>query len=211
MMPRPAIPTIAIAALVIAALLVLGGCDGREHAPPPSHDDTRFTKLDASGRAMPVDAGPWACIRDESTGLSWENKTDNELLHYAAATYSWFDPGRGLGYPDRGSCHEDQAQFPCDTDDLLRESNARRLCGFDDWRLPAGGELRTLVTHDVRANEATIIDCFFPYTQRSPYWTTDVRRNAQGDLEVSAVNFVDGATVWLPVHRLARARLVRGP
>lgn len=209
----------ALPALLVAVALALSACG--KAAPPAAiaagtgaagerYDDTRFDKIAADGRTLALDEGPWACIHDRRSGLTWENKTDNERLHYAAATYSWYDPAQGLGYPDRGSCRDDLAQIPCDSDDLLRAANTRRLCGFDDWRLPTAAELGELVTDEVHPGEATIVGCFFPYTQRSPYLSSDIRRNAQGDLEVATVNFRDGGVQWLPIGRPARLRLVRG-
>lgn len=44
------------------------GQDGNYNINPPS-----YTKLDASGKGMPDDAASWAMIRDNVTGLIWEN------------------------------------------------------------------------------------------------------------------------------------------
>ena len=41
-----------------------------------------YTKLDASGTPLPDDAPwPWAMVKDNVTGLIWENKTDDGSIH----------------------------------------------------------------------------------------------------------------------------------
>jgi len=44
------------------------GQDGNYNINPPS-----YTKLDSSGNALPDSAGIWTTVRDNVTGLIWEN------------------------------------------------------------------------------------------------------------------------------------------
>jgi len=59
---------------------------------PPS-----YTKLDGSGKALPDSAGIWAMVKDNVTGLIWENKTSMGMgtnysdPHNADNYYSWYD------------------------------------------------------------------------------------------------------------------------
>lgn len=40
-----------------------------------------YTKLDAEGNALPDAAASWSMIKDNVTGLIWENKTDDGSIH----------------------------------------------------------------------------------------------------------------------------------
>lgn len=41
------------------------------------HSGFSYTKLDSFGKPLPNDAIDWACVRDNTTGLIWETKTDD--------------------------------------------------------------------------------------------------------------------------------------
>lgn len=52
------------------------GQDGNYTINPPS-----YTKLDAAGGALPDGAASWVMVRDNVTGLIWENKTNDGSIH----------------------------------------------------------------------------------------------------------------------------------
>lgn len=199
----PMLVTCALAACALTACQPAGEADHYSAAA----DSTRYVKLDAAGRELALAAGPWTCVLDRDSGLVWENKTDNETLHYAAASYSWFDADTQVGSQDLGTCHLDREHLPCDSADLVRAVRAKALCGRGDWRLPTLAELQGL-QRAAAPGEPQIAGYLLPFTQRSPYWSSDTRRNAVGDLEVGAYSFMDGETRWLRPSQAARLRLV---
>ncbi|WP_395789560.1 DUF1566 domain-containing protein [Aquimonas sp.] len=178
---------------------------------PPSAPDSPFVKIAANGEHLDLQQGPWACVLDRRSGLIWENKSDNETQHFAAATYSWYDAERSLGHRRLGTCHADKEQYPCDTSDLIEASRSKRLCGRTDWRLPRTTELVALLDPDSAAGDPRIATALFPFTQWAPYWTQDGRRDAYGDLQIAAIHFGEGRQLWLRGDLVARARLVAGP
>ena len=46
-----------------------------------------YTKLNSNGKDLPDSATEWAMIRDNVTGLIWENKTDGDGIHDKDNTY----------------------------------------------------------------------------------------------------------------------------
>lgn len=197
---------LATCALVACALTACQSAGEADHYSAAA-DSARYAKLDAAGRALALAAGPWACVLDRDTGLVWENKTDNETLHYAAASYSWFDDDTQVGAQDLGTCHLDREHLACDSADLVRAVRAKALCGRGDWRLPTLAELQGL-QRAAAPGEPQIAGYLLPFTQRSPYWSADTRRTEVGDLEVGVYSFMDGQTRWLRPSQAVRLRLV---
>jgi len=52
------------------------GQDGNYLINPPS-----YTKLDEKGNPLPDNASTWVMVKDNLTGLIWENKTDDGSIH----------------------------------------------------------------------------------------------------------------------------------
>lgn len=156
-----------------------------------------FLKLDAAGDLL-ADQGanyadaPWECVEDAVTGLVWEVKTAAAgSARDAAATYSWrnssgIDDGGDPGIADGGAC---PAAGGCDTEAYVAAINAAGLCGLANWRLPARGEVLSLV--DFGAANAPLIDVdYFPNAAAGTYWTAEP--DPQGD--VRTVDFATGAS-----------------
>jgi hypothetical protein len=170
----------------------------------------RWQKIDANGKPLPVHEGPWSCVLDRDTGLLWENKSDNEGLHYATATFSWFDAASGAGRAASGSCYnEDGEMYGCDTQAYARLASSERWCGRNDWRLPAAAELQSLLFDTGYAGAPRIATGFFPHTGRFPYWSAD-RRDDGATQQAVLVDFANGDVFALPLDRVARVRLVSG-
>ena len=135
-----------------------------------------FVKLGANGAVLEdQSATDFACVRDNVTGLYWENKLSNGGLHEANATYTWYDPdpatnGGVAGTQDGGNCNAG----PCDTQGFINSVNAADLCGFDDWRLPTVLELQSIVHYGRTTAPAIDLD-YFPLVatndSASQYWT----------------------------------------
>jgi len=164
------LPMIAVLTL---GLLALTGCD---RAMPKY--EFRLTRIDANGQGHGAEARfaehPWACVRDEKTGLIWEVKTAAPGLHAWANTYTWYssDEMANMGYEgkrDGGSC----TGSTCDTESFIAALNSERLCGYADWRMPSAQEASTLIDASVRFPGPTIAQDYFPNTQSAKvgYWT----------------------------------------
>ena len=150
------------------------------HTPPIGF---RFTKLGTNGNPLTNQAAdyintPWACVKDNVTGLIWEVKTNDGGLHEQNDKYFWYntnpaDNGGEIGYPDSGnSCVGYVAGRPstyCNTQEYTARVNAAGWCGASDWRMPTAKELVGIVSSD-RVNPAIDIG-YFPNTPSSPFWS----------------------------------------
>ncbi len=142
------------------------GQDGTYSINAPS-----YTKLDASGAALPDSAENWAMVRDEVTGLVWEEKhslgggANYSDPNDADNLYTWYDNnsatnGGTPGTPGNGT----------DTMDVINTLNAINYGSHSDWRLPTRAELQSLVNYSNfdPANNTV----FFPDTQAFGYWSS---------------------------------------
>lgn len=133
-----------------------------------------FTKLDDNGNPLPASATEWSCVKDNHTGLIWEEKTTSGLRSMNN-TYTWYNPdistnGGHSGAKDGGYCSESE----CDTRDYVRAVNMQGLCGANDWRMPTRDELHGIVDYS-QLNPAIDTD-YFPHTKVSDnqyvaYWS----------------------------------------
>lgn len=176
---------------------------------PPTPIDAPLVKISARGEPLDIWSGPWNCVYDKRSGLLWEVKTDAEDIHHTSWTFSWFN--ENLGVENSGDCYFETTR--CDTADLLRRANKKKLCGNDSWRLPTANELSALVTHTAQPGEAVIESDFFPHIQRGDYWTIDHGKKLlpiYGHLGTGAltVNFIDGSVTALPYRNAAFVILV---
>jgi len=119
------------------------GQDGNYNINPPS-----YTKLDATGNALPDSATTWAMVKDNVTGLIWENKTTDGLIHDSGKTYNWVDA---------------QNVF-------IAQLNTSNFGGHNDWRLPSREELRSIV--DYSQDSPVINKGYFPNTKSDWYWSS---------------------------------------
>ncbi|MBF0202513.1 MAG: DUF1566 domain-containing protein [Desulfamplus sp.] len=110
--------------------------------PSPS-----YTKLDAGGNTLSDSATSWAMVKDNYTGLIWENKTDDGSIHDKDNTYTW-----------------QNAQ-----DVFIANLNANAFGGYTDWRLPTIKELGSIVNYG-RYNPAIDVS-YFSDTMSSYYWS----------------------------------------
>ena len=155
------------------------------HGRDVTHDDDSdghagfsYTKLNSSGAPLSDQnteyaVSPWACVKDNVTGLIWEVKTDDGGLHDKDDTYTWYNTDSVRNGGDAGdadaddgnTCYAydsgDAATF-CNTDAYVRRVNAIGLCGASDWRMPTHSELESLV-HYGRINPVIDAD-YFPHT-----------------------------------------------
>jgi hypothetical protein len=167
-----------------------------------------FTKLDVSGapladQTQSFSVAPWACVRDNVTGLTWEVKTDDDGLRDKDWTFTWYtstgiDDGHE-GFAAGGRCLDPDT---CDTEKYVTAVNNALVCGRADWRLPAREELLSLADYGATP---TIVASHFPDVAVAPYWSSTSAGDAAG-----AVDFTDGEAVLAPKHELQAVRVVSG-
>jgi hypothetical protein len=132
-----------------------------------------FTKLDASGNALPASATSWSCVRDNVTGLIWEVKTNDGGLRDMNNTYSWYNPdsstnGGSAGTQNGGTC---SGGIDCDTASYVAAVNTAGLCGASDWRMPTVEELRSIVDYAVSYPGSAIDTNYFPNAVNYGFWS----------------------------------------
>ncbi|MHB8809149.1 MAG: Lcl C-terminal domain-containing protein [Desulfobulbaceae bacterium] len=148
------------ACLLLLVLLLCPGAALLLAAEQPV--STQYTKLDGSGQELPADAGQWAMVRDNKTGLIWEVKTTDGSIHDKDKVFTW-----------------DGAQ-----QDFIGELNRMKFGGFADWRLPTTDELRGLT---VKGAEPYIDQEFFPNTVPTSYLSW--RKCGSGEIFDERVKF----------------------
>jgi len=112
------------------------GQDGNYTINPPS-----YTLMD--GGAM---------VRDNVTGLIWENKTTDGSVHDVDKRYTWHDAWNVF----------------------IVQLNASKFGGYDDWRLPSREELHSIMDYGRAYSESVINAEYFPNTRKEYYWSSSV-------------------------------------
>ncbi|MCY4046374.1 MAG: DUF1566 domain-containing protein [Cellvibrionales bacterium] len=192
----------------VSVLLLIVWLVDYQHTPDLPKK-SRFIKLNNQGQPMPQWQGPWACVLDTQTGNVWENKTDNESIHDALWTYSWYQDHTGV--ENSGDCYFEENR--CDTEDLITRANQQALCDIKDWRLPTSNELFTLVNPKPKTGKPAIYNDYFPHTKRGDYWTSNHNIPMTGVYAhlksgAMAIDFIDGMMKPLPYRNAAFVRLV---
>jgi hypothetical protein len=159
-------------ALLSACLFVLSSCGDVPDSKPFEFDMTRINQDGSVNSGMDFVKAPWACVRDNQSGLTWEVKIPGPGLHDVHSTYSWYDPddtsnGGYAGKANGGAC----AGIQCDTDSYTRAVNDNKLCGLSDWHLPSRYELNTIVDATVFYPGPTFPKRYFPEALAGKYWT----------------------------------------
>ena len=147
-----------------------------------------YTKLSASGEALPVSASVWACVRDNLTGFVWEVKTDDGGVQDKDNTYFW----GGITAEGRGVAGA-HGEYYDDWNALVTTLNDQALCGFSDWRIPHIKELSTLVDRG-KSTGPTIDTDYFPNTMSHYYWSSTPAHPESGDAigRARRMDFEDG-------------------
>ena len=167
---------------------------------PPS-----YTKLDEHGDDLPDSVASWAMIRDNVTGLVWENKTDDGTIHDKDNTYAWYDPNDETNGGDPGDPGDG-----ANTRAFIEALNAANFGGYHDWRLPTVQELSLIVNADIPYPGPAINTDYFPNTA-SGYWssTNTPFTNTPYDA-VLGVDFKYGSVSYCYKNFRYAVRAVRG-
>lgn len=154
-----------------------------------------YTLLDNNGKPTAMNAH---CASNANSGLTWELKTDDGGVHDKDNIYRW----GGIGAEKTGTI------FFEDWNSLLDATNAEKLCGFNDWRVPTIDELKTLATNP--GKNPAINTTIFPLTLAMPYWSVSTYQNYPEHAQT--VDFTTGASNYYNGFRGDRlpVRLVRG-
>ncbi len=127
-----------------------------------------YTKLDGSGNVLPDSATSWVMVKDNVTGLIWENKMDERTIHNKNDKYAW---------------NESISIF-------IATLNGTYFGGHNDWRLPTIKELAYIVKYSIPSPGPTIDTVYFPNTQSSGYWSSTT--HAESTNLAWGVNFDNG-------------------
>ncbi len=141
------------------------GRDATHNDDTDGHAGFSFTKLDTNGipladQSVDYATTPWACVKDNVTGLVWEIKTTDSSIHDKDNTYRWG------GETHQGSNY---GAYYNDWNVLVNGTNSESLCGFSDWRVPNTTELMSIV--DNSRYYPSIDTNFFPNTASVGYWS----------------------------------------
>ncbi|AEP29111.1 DUF1566 domain-containing protein [Brumicola nitratireducens] len=180
-----------------------------------------FTRLNQNGDELDQDTADWRCVRDNITGLIWENKTGIPGdLHDAEQLFTWYafgDNGGFEGDPNAGSTACNLSSEECNTQAYVDTVNAQGLCGFFDWRLPSHNELLSLV-HFGKLQPPLIESEYFPDMGTTDpntflwYWTFVPNVDGvseRGAQNAWAIDFNSGVDNFINKSTQARVKLVR--
>ncbi len=161
------------------------GRDVTHNDDSDGHAGFSYTKLDSNGQPLADQNAdyattPWACVRDNVTGLIWEVKTDDGGLHDKDDEYTWYNTDPTTNGGADGSADDDgnicygydssNSSTFCNTQAYVNRVNAAGWCGVSDWRMPTIKELKNLVHHG-RSNSPTIDISYFPNTVSDQFWS----------------------------------------
>jgi len=158
----------------------------------------RYTRLDANGNLYTgngdFNSEPWACVRDNHTGLMWEVKTKDGSIHDMRTYYNWggigaeaWDPySDEEGYFDDwvyeyfrhdgdtfSESHPMHNAYFDDWNVLVNGSNRESLCGSSSWRIPTADELDTLSIRKPRKSwDSTVDPVNTPIRWHATYWAS---------------------------------------
>lgn len=153
------------------------GQDGNYTIDPPS-----YTKLDANGAVLSDDAATWAVVKDNVTGLLWENKTGDGSIHDGAKTFTWCDTNPITNGGNQGSCGTAEGDGATDTAAFIRALNNANFGGSSDWRMPTVKELESIL--DMGRELPAVNPNGFLNTASSDYWSSTTYAG------------YDGGTAW---------------
>ncbi len=180
-----------------------------------------FTRLNTNGDQVDDENLPWECVRDNTTGLVWENKmlSDSAHIQYADSVFTWYSEDENGGFEgaiNAASASCNLTSQNCNTQAYVDAINQQGLCGFYDWRLPSHEELQSIMHYGSIVGVAADVN-FFPVwsaTTQSTLWYWTSQSSADGVNNDTARNawafdFVSGVDNFINKNTELRVRLVR--
>lgn len=139
------------------------GRDARNYNDSDGQAGFSFTKISAAGKELPLNASQWTCIKDNVTGLLWENKTNNGSLHDKNRSFSFYN-----------QAFNPKGEYGTDTDvsGFINTVNNEVLCGLTNWRLPSNEELQGIANYGFPLPGPAIDQNFFSNTTNTAFWTS---------------------------------------
>lgn len=101
-----------------------------------------YTKLDSNGHDVADDTVSWQTVRDNVTGLIWDNQNPSPVVKRT------------------------------DIEDIIKSMNDSKYGGFIDWRLPTINELYSIVTYEIPFTSPLVNRKYFENTIPSVYWSS---------------------------------------
>lgn len=149
------------------------------------------------------------CVKDNVTGLLWEQKTDDGGLRDKDWSYTWYNTdsatnGGEAGVANGGTCFNQAGGAQCDTAGYVAALNAAKYCGYSDWQMPSEEELSSIVDFG-RFNHS--IDPIFSHMQDDWYWSASPSANLNG--YAWSVGFGGGDTNYELKYKHHHVRAVR--
>jgi hypothetical protein len=149
---------------------------------------------------------PWACLRDNWTGLVWEvpQRVAGAGLYDTSYHYTWYNPDSNTNGGSDGKARGGRRKL--DTYHFVKKVNNAKLCGFSDWRLPTAAELRNLVNIGAPGTPEGPLPPI-PTLASGAYWTA-----TPGNMpsRATAISAAYGYDSFVPKTQLYYVILVRG-
>ena len=141
----------------------------------------RYVKVGALGNELPASASSWSCVKDTTTGLLWETKTDDGGLQDKDWRYRHFHNYAGyastVDYNGKTLC-QNIGGSSCDAYSYVQALQSTSLCGLSNWRLPIPEELLNLAQYGSKP----YIDLnYFPETVNNPGYGSYCTENLKVD------------------------------
>ena len=141
----------------------------------------RYVKVGALGNELPASASSWSCVKDTTTGLLWETKTDDGGLQDKDWRYRHFHNYAGyastVDYNGKTLC-QNIGGSSCDAYSYVQALQSTSLCGRSNWRLPIPEELLYLAQYGSKP----YIDLnYFPETVNNPGYGSYCTENLKVD------------------------------
>lgn len=169
-----------------------------------------LTRINADGSVYSGNGNyasePWACVRDNRTGLLWEVKTRDGGIHDASNFYRW----GGLTAKDRDNEDRDGDYYD-DWNNLIITTNEENFCGYSDWRVPDNAQFMSLVNfgNGFGPNSYKIDQAYFPNATSDFYWTASPYRGSHGEFYAWAFQLAFGNNKNVQRYQASALRLVR--